>query len=35
MVVDVWMQHPTLRWLEHDVFASVRSFDQIALDFPS
>jgi uncharacterized protein len=24
MVVDVWMQHPTLRFLEHDMFASLR-----------
>jgi uncharacterized protein len=24
MVIDVWMQHPTLRFLEHDMFASLR-----------
>ena len=24
MIVDVWMQHPTLRFLRHDMFASLR-----------
>jgi predicted TIM-barrel fold metal-dependent hydrolase len=24
MVIDVWMQHPTLRFLSHDIFASLR-----------
>ncbi len=24
MVIDVWMQHPTLRFLQHDMFASLR-----------
>lgn len=24
MVVDVWMQHPTLRFLQHDMFESLR-----------
>ena len=24
MVIDVWMQHPTLRFLAHDMFASLR-----------
>jgi predicted TIM-barrel fold metal-dependent hydrolase len=24
MVIDVWMQHPTLRFLSHDMFASLR-----------
>lgn len=24
MIIDVWMQHPTLRFLEHDMFASLR-----------
>jgi predicted TIM-barrel fold metal-dependent hydrolase len=24
MPIDVWMQHPTLRFLEHDMFASLR-----------
>jgi len=24
MVIDVWMQHPTLRFIEHDMFASLR-----------
>src|SRR3954454_7800211 len=24
MIVDVWMQHPTLRFLQHDMFASLR-----------
>jgi predicted TIM-barrel fold metal-dependent hydrolase len=24
MVIDVWMQHPTLRFLRHDMFASLR-----------
>ena len=24
MIVDVWMQHPTLRFLGHDMFASLR-----------
>ncbi|MEA2391982.1 MAG: uncharacterized protein QOK31_2091, partial [Solirubrobacteraceae bacterium] len=24
MIVDVWMQHPTLRFLAHDMFASLR-----------
>lgn len=24
MVIDVWMQHPTLRFLEQDIFASLR-----------
>ena len=24
MIVDVWMQHPTLRFLSHDMFASLR-----------
>ena len=24
MIVDAWMQHPTLRFLGHDMFASLR-----------
>jgi len=24
MVIDVWMQHPTVRFLRHDMFASLR-----------
>jgi len=24
MVIDVWMQHPTLRFLSHEMFASLR-----------
>jgi len=24
MVIDVWMQHPTLRFIEHEMFASLR-----------
>ena len=24
MIVDAWMQHPTLRFIEHDMFASLR-----------
>src|SRR3954447_20632330 len=24
MIVDVWMQHPTLRFLQHDMFDSLR-----------
>ena len=24
MVIDVWMQHPTLRFLRHDMLASLR-----------
>ena len=24
MIIDVWMQHPTLRFLSHDMFASLR-----------
>jgi hypothetical protein len=23
-VIDVWMQHPTLRFMQHDMFASLR-----------
>jgi hypothetical protein len=26
MVIDVWMQHPTLRFLQHDMFASLRKW---------
>ena len=24
MTIDVWMQHPTLRFLEHDMLESLR-----------
>lgn len=24
MIIDVWMQHPTLRFIQHDMFASLR-----------
>jgi hypothetical protein len=27
-IVDVWMQHPTLRFLEHDMFESLRPPDE-------
>lgn len=40
MTVDVWMQHPTLRFLGNDIFASLRRWtggaipeDEIPLDF--
>jgi hypothetical protein len=29
MVIDVWMQHPTLRFLEQDVFASLRRCERL------
>jgi predicted TIM-barrel fold metal-dependent hydrolase len=31
MVIDVWMQHPTLRFLEHDMFASLRRWTGAAV----
>jgi predicted TIM-barrel fold metal-dependent hydrolase len=31
VVVDVWMQHPTLRFLRHDMFASLRQWTDIPL----
>jgi len=33
VIVDVWMQHPTLRFLRHDMFASLRRW--IGQDLPS
>lgn len=38
MTVDVWMQHPTLRFLSHDMFASLRRWtgqDIPAREIPS
>jgi uncharacterized protein len=37
VIVDVWMQHPTQRFLEHDMFASLRRWtgQQIPRDQPS
>ena len=31
MIVDVWMQHPTLRFLRHDMFASLRRWTDLQL----
>jgi predicted TIM-barrel fold metal-dependent hydrolase len=31
MVIDVWMQHPTLRFLEHDMFASLRRWTGVGV----
>ena len=28
MIVDAWMQHPTLRFARHDMFASLRRWTQ-------
>jgi predicted TIM-barrel fold metal-dependent hydrolase len=31
MIIDVWMQHPTLRFLSHDAFASLRRWTGVEL----
>jgi predicted TIM-barrel fold metal-dependent hydrolase len=31
MVIDVWMQHPTLRFLEHEMFASLRRWTGVGV----
>jgi len=31
MIIDVWMQHPTLRFLGHDMFASLRRWTGAAI----
>jgi predicted TIM-barrel fold metal-dependent hydrolase len=31
MVIDMWMQHPTLRFLEHEMFASLRRWTGAAV----
>jgi len=31
MIVDVWMQHPTLRWIQHEMFDSIRRWTKMAV----
>ena len=30
-IIDVWMQHPTLRFMQHDMFASLRKWTKAEL----
>jgi len=35
MIVDAWMQHPTRRFLENEMFASLRRWSKAEAEIPA